>query len=87
MLIPGQLESDHPLVMPLEVPAQQLAVGQAIPLHKGCPDGFSRPPPSKLKLDTGGFEFLKRRVKVLVLARVLGLCLGGPFIVLRRESL
>ena len=64
-----------------------MRLGKLFPYTKDVRTDFLGPPPSKLKLDTGGFEFLKRRVKVLVLARVLGLCLGGPFIVLRRESL
>ena len=73
--------------MPLEVPAQRLEAGQAIFLHKGCPDRLSGHAPPKLKLDTGGFEPLKRRVKELAFACDPGLCLGRPFIVLRRESL
>ena len=73
--------------MPLKAPTQQLEVGQAIFLHKGCPNRLSGHTPPKLKLNTSGFEPLKRRVKVLALTRIPGLCLGGPFIMLRRESL
>ncbi|RVW93241.1 hypothetical protein CK203_022429 [Vitis vinifera] len=43
-------------VVPLEVPTQQLEVGQAIFLHKGCPDGLSEQTHPKLKLDTGELE-------------------------------
>ena len=73
--------------MPLEVPAQRLEARQAIFLHKGCSDRLSGHAPPKLKLDIGGFEPLKRRVKELAFACDPGLCLGRPFIVLRRESL
>ena len=87
MLIRGQLGSDSPLIVPLEVPAQRLEARQTIFLHKRCLDRFSEHVLPKFKLDTSGFEPLKRRVKELALARVPGLCLGGSFIVLRRESL
>lgn len=59
MLMRGQLSSDPPLVVPLEAPTQQLEVGQAIFLQKGCPDRLSGHTPPKLKLDTGGFESFK----------------------------
>ena len=68
----GQLESDLPFVVPLEVPAQQLEAGQAIFLHKGCQDGLSEQAHSKLKLDTGGLEPFKMRVNGLALLAYLG---------------
>ena len=68
----GQLESDLPFVVPLEVPAQQLEAGQAIFLHKGCQDGLSKQAHSKLKLDTGGLEPFKMRVNGLALLAYLG---------------
>ncbi|KAL6346604.1 hypothetical protein AAG906_000222 [Vitis piasezkii] len=66
---------DLPFVVPLEVPTQQLEVGQAIFLHKGCPDGLSEQTHPKLKLDTGGLEPLKMRVNglaLLALGRLAG---------------
>lgn len=68
----GQLESDLLFVVPLEVPTQQLEVGQAIFLHKGCPDGLSEQTHPKLKLDTGELEPLEMRVNGLALLAYLG---------------
>ncbi|RVX10452.1 hypothetical protein CK203_016852 [Vitis vinifera] len=68
MLIRGQLGSDSPLIVPLEVPAQRLEARQTIFLHKRCLDRFSEHVLPKFKLDTSGFEPLKRRVKELALA-------------------